>query len=85
MRIVRWQGEKGGRKVRWQDRRGGIVVRWQVGIGGRVVRWQGGRFLVLFEGGGRRVSPRFHLFDSDVNQRNQGAGCVQDIFAWPQG
>ena len=85
MRIVRWQGEKGGRKVRWQDRRGGMVVRWQVAIGGRVVRWQGGRFLVLFEGGGRRVSPRFHLFVSDVNQRNQGAGCVQDIFAWPQG
>ena len=96
MRIVRWQDGKGGRIVRWQDRRCGMVVRWQVGNGGRVVRWQGGkggrvvrwqggRFLVLFEGGGRRVSPRFHLFVSDVNQRNQGAGCVQDIFAWPQG
>ena len=31
MRVVRWQGEKGGRIVRWQDRRGGMVVRWQVG------------------------------------------------------
>ena len=30
--------------------------------------WQGGRFLVLFKGEGYRVSPRFHLFVSDVNQ-----------------
>ena len=44
MRVVRWQGGKGGRIVRQQDRRGGIVVRWQVGKGGRVVRRQGGRF-----------------------------------------
>ena len=32
------------------------------------MRWQGGRFLVLFEGGGRWVSPGFHLFGSDVNR-----------------
>ena len=25
-------------------------------------------FLVLFKNGGRRVSPRFHIFISDVNQ-----------------
>ena len=42
------------------------------------MRWQGERFLVLFEGERRRVSPRFHL---DVNQRHEGAGCVQDILA----
>ena len=30
------------------------------------------------------VSSYFHLFVSDVNQQNQGAGCVQDIFAWSQ-
>ena len=48
------------------------VVRWQVG---RVVKWQVGRFLVLFKGGGQRVSPRVHLFVSDVEkQRYQGAG-----------
>ena len=41
---------------------------WQGREGGRVVRWEGGRFLVLFKGGGCRVSPRFHLFVSDVNQ-----------------
>ena len=31
-------------------------------------------FLVLFKDGGRRVSPRFHLFVSDVNQGNKEAG-----------
>ena len=31
------------------------------------------------------VRLRFHLFVSDANQRNEGEGCVQDIFAWPQG
>ena len=71
------------RVVRRQDRRGGVVVKWQIGIGGRVVRWQGGNSggVVMwqggrFEGGGCRVIPRFHCFVSDVNQRNEGAGCV---------
>ena len=41
-------------------------------------------FLVLFKGGGRRVSPRFHLFVADVNQGKEGAGWVQDFLAWPQ-
>ena len=30
-------------------------------------------FLVSFKNGGRRVSPRFHLFVSDVNQGNEQA------------
>ena len=51
---MRWKGGKGGRLVRWQ--------------GGRVVRWEGGRFLVFFKGGRYRVSSRFHLFVSHVNQ-----------------
>ena len=29
-------------------------------------------FLVLFKVGGPSVSPRFHLFISDVNQGNEG-------------
>ena len=34
-------------------------------------------FLVLFKDvGGRRVSPRFYLFISDINQRNEEAGRV---------
>ena len=82
MSVVRWQGGKGGKTVRWHCQRDGKVVRWQFGKGGRVVRWQGGRFLVSFKGEGCRVRLRFHLFVSDVNQQNKGAGCVQDIFAW---
>ena len=60
----------GGRLVSWES---GRVMRWQGGKGGRVVRWEGGRFLVLFNGGEHRVSPRFYLFVSDVNQGNEGA------------
>ena len=33
-----------------------------------MVRWEGERYLVLFKGWGHRMSPRFHLFVSDVNQ-----------------
>ena len=33
------------------------------------MRWQGGRLMVLFKGGVRRVNPKIHLFVSDVNQR----------------
>ena len=76
-----WKGGKGGRKVKWQGRRDGRVVRWQVEKGGRVVKWQGGRFLVVFKGGGRRVTPRFHLFVSDVDQKNDCIGWVKDDLA----
>ena len=49
-------------------------MRWLGGKGGRMVKWQGGRFLLLFKSGGHRVSPRFHLFVSDIDQRrNKGA------------
>ena len=54
---MRWKGEKGGRVVRWQGKEGG-----------RVVRWEGGRFLVFFKGEGCRMSSRFYLSVSDVNQ-----------------
>ena len=43
-------------------------MRWQGGKGRRVVRWEGRRFLVLFKGEECRMSPRFDLFVSDVNQ-----------------
>ena len=48
-------------------------MRWNGQKDGRVVKWQGGRFTVLFTGGGRRVRPRFHRFVSDANQQNEGA------------
>ena len=76
---VRWQSGNGGRVVREQVGKGGRVVRWQGGKGGKVLRWQGGRFLVLFKGGRCRVSERFNIFVSDVNQWNKAAGWVQDV------
>ena len=50
-----------------------------------MVRQKGGRYLVLFNGGGHKTSPRFHLFVSDVNLGNERVGFVQDFLAWPQG
>ena len=78
VRLVRWEGGEGGRVVRWQGGKDGKVVRWQGGKGGRMVRQKGGRYLVLFKDRGHKVSPKFHLFVSDVNQRNQGSrfSCV---------
>ena len=55
----------------WERWGVGGVVRWYSGKDGRVVKWQGGRFPVLFKGGGRRVRPRFHLLVSDANQQNE--------------
>ena len=62
--------------MRWEGER---IVRWQGGKGGRMVRQKGGRYLVLFKDGGHKMSPRFHLFVSDVNQGNEGLGWVQDF------
>ena len=88
-KVVSWGGGRGGMGVRWQVGKAERVARWQGGKGGRAVGWQGGgeggRFLVLFKGGGYRVSPRFHLIVSDVNQRNEEAVWVQDFLAWPLG
>ena len=42
---------------------------------------KGGKFLVLIKGVGRRVSPRLHVFVSDVNQGNNQVEWVQD-FMW---
>ena len=47
------------RVVRWEREEGGKDG-WK---GGRMVRQKGGRYLVLY-----KMSPRFHLFVSDVNQ-----------------
>ena len=59
--VRRWKGGKGARVARSQ--------------GGRMVKWRGGRFLVLFKSGGHGMSPRFHLFASDVDQQqNKEAG-----------
>ena len=41
--------------------------------------------MILFNGGGRRISPRLHAFVFNVNQDNDGARWVQDFLAWSQG
>ena len=82
---MRWESEECGRAVRWQGGKGGKVVRWQGEKGGRMVRQKVERYLVLFKDGGHKMSPRFHLFVSNVNQGNEGVGWVQDFLAWPQG
>ena len=67
------EGEWVVRRV--QVGKGATVERWQDEKGRRMVNWQGGRFLVLFKSVGHKVSPRLHLFVSDVDQqRNKGAG-----------
>ena len=60
-------------------------MRWQGGEGGRMVKQKGGRYLVLFKCGGHKMSLRFHLFVSDVNQGIEKVGWVQDFLAWLQG
>ena len=51
-----------------------------------MVRQKGGRYLNLFKVSHlHKMSPRFHLFFSDVNQGNEGMGWVQDFLAWLQG
>ena len=90
MSIVRWEDRKSGRIVRWQDWRDGMVVRWQVGKSGRVVMWErwGSSEVARWEvpgfirGWGMQGESKILSFVSDVNQRNEVAGCVQDILAW---
>ena len=57
------------------------MARRQGGKGARVVRLEGEKFLVLLKRGGCKVSPRFHLFVSDVNQGNEEAAWLEDFHA----
>ena len=57
------------------------MARWERREINGVARWEVPGFIQMW---GCRVSPRFHLFVSDVNQRNEGAGCVQDVLVWLQ-
>ena len=57
--------------MRWQGGKDAKVVRWQGAKGGRVVKWQGGNSWFYSRVGGCRVSPRFHLFVSDVGQQSK--------------
>ena len=86
---MRWEGGKGGRLVRWESGEGGRVIRWEGSELARWKRWKnseaGGRYLILFKSGGHKITPRSHLFVSDVNQGNKGFGWVQDFYMWWQG
>ena len=80
-RWERWENSEVSQSERWESSEvaiwercvAGGVVRWQGRKDWRVVRWEDGRFPVLFTCGGRRVRPRFHLFVSDADQRNERA------------
>ena len=74
VRQGRWEGWKGERLMRWEGNKIGRVVRWLGGKGGKMVSHKGGRYLVLFKDGGHKMSPRLHLFVSDVNQGIEGVG-----------
>ena len=54
------------------------VAKWERWENGEVERWG---HLVLFKDGGHKMSPRFHLVVSDVNEGNKGVGWVQDFLA----
>ena len=84
-KATRWERLEGSEVASW-ERWGASsedVARWKLckgcegqgGKGRRVVKQQGGRFLVLFKSWEHWVTPRFHLFVSDVDQpQNEGAG-----------
>ena len=59
------------------------MARWKGWENGEAERWEVPGFCSRV--GGHKMSPRFHLFVSDVNQENQGVGWVQDFLAWLQG
>ena len=86
--LLRTDGERNRRPsfvifVVWSDL---IVGRWLVVVWSRrfclePVEVASFLFLVLFKDWGCRVSPRSHLFVSDINQGNEEAGWVQDFLA----
>ena len=69
----RWEGSEVARWERWEGNEVARLERWE---NGEAERWE---VPVLFKDGEHKMSPRFHLFVSDVNQENAGVGCVQDF------
>ena len=57
------------------------VARWEGWLSSEEARLETPSFI---QGWGRRVSPEFLIFVSDINQQNEGA-WIQDILASPQG
>ena len=63
-----------GEVERWERWKGKEMTRRERRESGEVGRWEGGRLLFFFKGGEHRVSPRFYLFVSAVNQGNEEDG-----------
>ena len=81
------QGQGGGRGSedleRWEKCKGSEVARLERWENGEVKRWEVPSFIQ--EEGRHRLSPKFHLFVSDVDQQwNKGAGQAQDYLALPE-
>ena len=78
--MERWEDIEVARSERWEDREVASWERWEGSEVARSKRWESsahnGRFLVLFKGGGSRVSPRLHLlFLMLINKTKE-----QDVF-----
>ena len=77
-RTKRWEGGEVTSSERWVSSE---VARWERWLSSEEARLE---ILGFIQGWGRRVSPEFLIYVSDINQQNEGA-WIQDILASPQG
>ena len=75
-RLERWDGSEVASREKWE---GSDVARWERMESNEVARWEVPGFI---RGWGMQGESKILSFVSDVNQRNEVAGCVQDILAW---
>ena len=78
-RLERWDGSEVASREKWES---SDVARWERWGSSEVARWEVPGFI---RGWGMQGESKILSFVSDVNQRNEVAGCVQDILAWQQG
>ena len=64
----KWEGSAVARSERWE---GSEVARWKMWLSSEEARLEIPDFI---QGRGCRVSPKFHIFISDVNEQNERAG-----------
>ena len=82
--VVSWEGGKGGEGRGWGGGKGwesSKLARWKSWESSEVVRWE---VPCCIKGWGTQVNSKFHLFVSDVDQKNDGAGWVQHDILWQQ-
>ena len=78
-RLERWDGSEVASREKWES---SDVARWERWGSSEVARWEVPGFI---RGWGMQGESKILSFVSDVNQRNEVAGCVKDILAWRQG